>query len=170
MRQLLTVIFVFSIVAVVLSGCGKSAEIKSMETALNTEVMKLHDEQMGAMKQVDDLIGQLDGAVAMHDSLVAAHPKETVGHMADDLKGAKEKLIVAKQEVNAWMAGHKPYDVKMKHEEVMAQLTKDKDALMKTKDDIEAGITAALTAIESHKQAAQQLLAKLPKVMKHGKK
>lgn len=170
MKQLLTSLLVLAIVAVMISGCGKSAEIKSMETALNTQVMKLHDDQMGALKQVDELIGQLDGSLAMHDSLVAAHPKETAGHMADDLKSAKEKLIVAKQEVNAWMAGHKPYDVKMKHEEVMAQLTKDKDTLMKSKGDIEAGITAALTAIESHQRAAQELLAKLPKVMKHGRK
>jgi uncharacterized lipoprotein YehR (DUF1307 family) len=170
MKHLLTSVLVLAIIAVMISGCGKSAEIKSMEAALNTEVMKLHDDQMGALKQVDDLVGQLDGALAMHDSLVAAHPKEATGHMADDLKGAKEKLIVAKQEINAWMAGHKPYDVNMKHEEVMAQLSKDKDILMKTKGEIESGITGALTAIESHKKAAQELLAKLPKAMKHGRK
>jgi hypothetical protein len=155
------------IAAMALLGCGKSAEMKKMEGELDAAIMKLHETEMGTMNQVDGLVAQIDAA--LHDSLTAKNPKLAEGQAADDLKAAKEKLSAAKASLHAWMKDYKPYDEKMKHEEVMVNLTKDKDALVKVKTYMEAAITAATAALNSYKQAEDKLIAETAAHVKKGK-
>ena len=154
------------IAAILFVGCGKSDLQKKMETELNAAIMKLHDGQMASMKTMDDLTKQLDEVASMDDSLTRKNPKAAEGHSMDDLKAAKEKLAAVKADMTTWMSGHKPYDENMKHEEVMAQLTKDKDALTKIAADGQAAMSAATAAIESHKAFVQDLMAKATTMVK----
>lgn len=156
------------IAAIALAGCGKSAEMKKMEGELDAAIMKLHETEMGTMKQVDGLVAQIDAA--LNDSLTAKNPKLAKGQAADDLRAAKEEMSAAKASLQTWMKDHKPYDEKMKHEEVMVNLTKDKDALVKVKTYMEAAIASATTALNSYKQAEDELIAKAAAHMKKGKK
>jgi hypothetical protein len=60
-----------------------------------------------------------------------------------------------------WMSGMKPYDPTMDHMQAMAQLTKAKDGVMKVKADFQDAISAASTALASHKAAADEMATKL---------
>ena len=169
MKNVLVVLLLVAAIAFV--GCGKSAEMKKMETDLNAELMKMHDGQMAGMKQVGELVSSLDAALAKTDSLTAANPKLAEMLKTDDLKAAKEKLLAAKTGMESWMKGHKPYDVNMKHEEVLMNLKADKDALLKVKADGEAAIAGAGAALSANTAAVQDCLAKLaPVVAKKTKK
>jgi len=158
-----TIIMLAVMVAFVLTGCGKSEVEKKLESDLNSEVMKMHDAAMATITKGKDLASQLDKSVAMHDSLAKLYPKAFEGTTTDDLKAAKEKLASVKGEMDKWMQGHKPYDPNMKHEEVLAQLKKDKDDLMKIKNDVDGALSGATTVLEGHKQHAADLLSKAAK-------
>jgi predicted nucleic acid-binding Zn-ribbon protein len=154
------------LIAFVLAGCGKSEVQKKLESELNNEVTKVHDAAMATMTKGKDLASQLDGAVAIQDSLTKLYPKAFEGKTTDDLKAAKEKLAGVKDEMDKWMKGHKAYDPNGKHEELLAQLKKDKEDLTKIKGDVEGAFAAATTAIDSHKQLVADVTAKTVKTVK----
>jgi len=154
------------LVAFVLAGCGKSEIQKKLESELNNEVMKMHDATMTTITKAKDLTSQLDGAAAVQDSLAKLYPKAFEGKATDDLKAAKGKLAGVKDEMEKWMKGHKPFDPNGKHEEILAQLKKDKEDLTKIKNDVEGAFTAATTAIDNHKQLVTDAVAKTGKTVK----
>ena len=139
MKNALIALTLVVAVAVLLAGCGKSEEMKKIETALNTEVM------------------------AKHDELVAKYPKETTGHTTADLVAAQEKITAAKTAMEEWMKGFKPYDPEGKHEAVVAGLTATKDALAGLEKQFAEATTAAKDALASHTKTADDLMAKVAK-------
>jgi hypothetical protein len=158
-----TLITLAVLVAFVLAGCGKSEVQKKLESELNSEVMKMHDATMATIAKAKDLATQLDGAVAVQDSLAKLYPKAFQGKTTNDLTAAKEKLAGVKDEMDKWMKGHKQFDPNGKHEEILAQLKKDKEDLSKIKNDVEGAFAAATTAIDAHKQLATDAVAKTVK-------
>jgi hypothetical protein len=156
--------------AVALSGCGKSAEMKKMEADLFASVNKMHVEGMGLMTKATTMIATIDETAAMCDKFVAGHPKETAGHNHADLLSVKEKLAAGVTGMKEWMSGFKPYDENMKHEDVMAQLGKAKEGIMKVKADLDAALGAAESAVTAHKAQADEIMAKLAKPAKKGVK
>lgn len=154
-------VLLFTAVAFVLAGCGKSDEQKKMEADLWAQVTKLHDGQMAQVKGFDDLLGKIDATIATHNSLVMQFPKELAGHNMDDLTAAKEKLTTVKASMDAWMKEFKPYNVDMPHAEAMQTMKKNVDDLTKMGSEIDGAIAAANTAMDSHKAAAENLMAKM---------
>ncbi len=147
--------------AILLAGCGKSAEFKKLESDLFGSVTSMHDEGMSLMNQGRDLSARIDEAIASYDSMAAKYPKVFEGQSSDDLKAAKEKLAGAAASMKEWMSGMKPYDPTLDHTEVMAQLSAAKDGITKVKAQFQDAITSATTALENHKAFAEQTAAKL---------
>lgn len=147
--------------AVLIAGCGKSAEFKKLESDMYASVTAMHDDGMSMMNKESDLSAKIDDAIAKYDSMAAKYPKEFEGQSSDDLKAAKEKIATATASMKEWMSGMKPFDPTMDHTEVMAQLTAAKDGVTKVKANFQDALSAATTALENHKAAAEQMAAKL---------
>jgi uncharacterized membrane protein len=166
MKQVVILSVLMIAAAVLIAGCGKSEEFKKLESDLYASVTAMHDDGMSMMNKGKDLSAKIDDAIAKYDSMAAKYPKQFQGQSSDDLKAAKEKLATATTSMKEWMAGMKPYDPTMDHTEVMAQLTKAKDGVTKVKADFQDAISAATTALDSHKALAEEMTAKLAKGMK----
>jgi paraquat-inducible protein B len=162
MKTTLYAMIALMVVAVAFVGCGKSEAEKKVEQELSTAVTKLHDEGMKIMKEIPELTGKVDLAVAAHDSLAKLYPKQTEGHSAVDLTAAKEKLAAASASMEKWMKEAKKYTPEMKHADALALLNQQKTELGKITGEATAAVDAAKTALASHAQYAQDLLAKLP--------
>jgi hypothetical protein len=163
MKQALFALTLIIAVAVLVAGCGKSAEMKKIESALNTEVMTKHDALMKSMSGLDELSAQITTAVAKHDELVAKFPKYTAGHTSADLTAAQEKITAAKSAMVEWMKGFKPYDPQGKHEEIVAGLTVTKDALTVIEKQFDDATAMGKDALAGHTKAADDLMATLAK-------
>lgn len=159
MKHALTPLLV--VIALAIAGCGKSDELKKLESTLYGAVGKMHDDGMTLMNKGTDMSAKLDEAIAMIDSLAQKYPKQFAGHSTDDLKDAKAKIANAMASLKDWMSSFKPYDENMGHEEVMAQLSKAKEGITKVKADFESALTGASTALENEKAFAEQATAKL---------
>jgi paraquat-inducible protein B len=160
-KRILPLLFVLA-VAVLIAGCGKSAQMKQMEADLYKSVTSMHDEGMALMNKANEALAGIDAAIAENEKLAAAHPKEVAAHSMDDLTAAKQKLNSAVVSMKEWMSGFKPYDPEKKHEEVMAELTKTKDGIAKVKVNFDEAIAAAKTAVDTHTAFAAELMAKVP--------
>lgn len=159
------------VLAIALTGCGKSAEMKKMEADLFASVNKMHNDGMSLMTKATETIGKIDETVSQCEKFAADHPKETVGHNDADLKAAKAKLAAAVGSMKEWMSGFKPYDENMKHEDVLAQLEKSKIGITKVKADFEGALAGASAALDAHKAQADEIMAKMAKTVKKvGKK
>ena len=165
----LMLLFVLAL-AVALTGCGKSAEMKKMESDLFASVNKMHVDGMALMTRATAQVATIDETIAMCDKFVAEHPKETAGHNHADLMAVKEKLSAGVTGMKKWMSDFKPYDEKMKHEDVMAQLATSKDGIVKVKADLDAALASAESAVAAHKAQGEELMAKLAKPAKKGAK
>ncbi len=163
MKHVLLALSLVIVVAILLAGCGKSEEMKKVETAINAEVMAKHDELMKSMSGLDELTAQITAATARHDELVAKYPKLVTGHTGADLVAAQAKIAAAKAAMENWMAGFKPYDPEGKHEDVVAGLTVNKDALGAMQTQFADAMTAAKDALAGHTTAADDLMAKVSK-------
>ncbi len=103
-------------------------ENKESETLLNQEIMKVHDEVMPKMGEINRLKRQLsaykdevpDDNAAMKDSLINAI------------------LLLAKTEdnMNDWMSGYKYPNPDMKHDEMMKYLTGQQDTIKQINNDV----------------------------------
>ncbi len=160
MKNLPLALFVLLLSLLLLAGCGKSVEQKQLESDLNKRVMAMHGTEMAKTRQAQGLGVQLDSVMLMHDSLVGKFPKETAGHSGEDINLAKQKLASARAAMDAWMAGHKPYDENVKHDEVMTKLNADVRDLEKVGAQLDSAIADATSVVESHRKAAADLLAK----------
>ena len=154
------------VIAAALVGCGKSADMKKLETDLNAEIQKVHEVQMESMKVLDSLTASLDATMAKHTELAAKYPKALEGHSADDIAAAKEQIAGAKSAMGSWMKAYKPYDESLPHEQVMAQLNKDMEGLMGMQTQLAAAMKAASDVITSHAKAADEVMAKYDKKKK----
>ena len=150
-------------IAIVLSGCGKSADQQKLETDLNAAITKAHDEQMASMKVLDSLSTAIDAATTQHNELGAKYAKLVTGHTADDLTAALEKINAAKKGMSEWMKAYRPYDEKAPHEQAMAKLNKDMQDLMAVKTQIDEAMKTASAAITDHTKFADELMAKVAK-------
>lgn len=157
---IVAVLALFTVIA-----CGKGKELLDKEKALNTEVMKLHDDLMAMQKELDGLDGQLDATLNKHNELAKdkVYGKKLGDHKFDDITAAKGLITTAKEGMSAWMKGFKKYDPAKPHEEVMKQLNTDKDALTKVKADMEAASAAGKKAVEDHTKFAESLTVKKAK-------
>ena len=160
MRTLLTLT---AAVAIVLAGCGKSADQAKLESDLNAAINKAHDEEMATMKVLDSLASAVDATTARHNELAAKYAKLVTGHTTDDLTSALEKIASAKKSMQEWMKAYRPYDETAPHEQAMAKLNKDMQDLMAVKTQMDEAIQTASAAITDHTKFADELLAKAAK-------
>ena len=163
MKQMLLALSLVVLATLVVAGCGKSAEMKKLEAALNTEVMDKHEAIMKLVPEMDSLTSGITRVTAKHDSLVKMYPALTTGQTAADLVAAQEKISAAKAAMDAWMRGFKPYDADAKHEGVLAGLNTQKDELIAITKQFEEARLAACDAIAAHVVAADKVLAQIPK-------
>jgi hypothetical protein len=146
-------------VALMFAGCGKSSEQKAVEENLNAEVLKLHEKQMLELNEIRDLMSGIDIELSDHDRLAAAHPKEFAGRSPDDLIVAKKVLMAAKSAMDTWMSSYRMYDPRMKHEDAIAKLTKDRDDLFKIQAAFDSAKGAATAALDAHRAFVHQIAA-----------
>ena len=112
----------------ILSFSACKSENKEAETLLNQEIMKVHDEVMPKMGDINRMKRQLgaykdevpDDNAAMKDSLINAI------------------LLLAKTEdnMNDWMAGYKYPNPEMKHDDMMKYLKGQQDTIKQINDDV----------------------------------
>jgi hypothetical protein len=153
----MSVVVVLSI-SLLLIGCGKSEAFKKMESELNAQVMKLHEDQMKSVDELKGVVSQIDAAIANNDELAKKFAKKMGDHNVNDLVAAKEKIGTLGTQMEAWMKGFKKYDEKAKHEDVMKQLSGYKDELTTMGQNITETATAAKAALESQAAFATSLL------------
>ena len=163
MKQMLLALSLVVLVTLVVAGCGKSAEMKKLEAAINTEVMDKHEAVMKLVPELDSLTALITTVTAKHDSLVKMYPTQTDGQTAADLVAAQEKIAAAKAAMDVWMRGFKPYDADAKHEGVLAGLNTQKDELVAIMKQFAEARLAASDAIAAHQVAADKVLAQMPK-------
>lgn len=163
MKQMPLALSLVMLVAVLLAGCGKSEEMKKIETALNKEMMDKHDALMKSIADLDDLTAQIDTAMTKHDALVKQFPKLTEGHTATDLVAAQEKIAAAKSAMDSWMRSFKPYDPEAKHDAVIAALGIEKDELTAMQKQFNEAISAAKVALKTHATATEIVTKKTKK-------
>jgi uncharacterized protein YoxC len=163
MKKLLSVAILLMAVAMLLAGCGKSADMKKLEANLNTEVMQKHDDLMKQMSGLDGLADQIAALTAKQDSLAKLFPKQFAGLQSTDLLAAKEKLQAAKSAMTAWMKNFKPYDPELKHEVVMESLAKTKGDLDVIEKQFAEATTVAKDLVAKQSTMIDDLAAKLPK-------
>ena len=58
MKQTLAAVVMLALVALMVTGCGKSADQLKMEGDLSKQITALHDGLMAKMPQVNELLGQ----------------------------------------------------------------------------------------------------------------
>ena len=160
MRFSLVSIALVAALALVIAGCGKTAEQQKMETDLNAEVMALQKDVQSDVAGFADLQAKLDDAMKMHKDLMKKYAKKMKGHTMEDVAAAKQGLDAAKTEADAALNGLTAYDEKMDHEQAMAKLNQDKETLSKAKDKVVAALTAANAAISNHEKMKASLTAK----------
>lgn len=158
-RTLAALVFMLA-VAVLVAGCGKTEEMKKLESDLNAEIMKKHDDLMKSMTGLDELTAQITAAMTKHDELVKKFPRLTAGHESADLVAAQEKITAAKAAMESWMQGFKPFDLEAKHEDVVAGMTTSKNALVAMEEQFSDAMTAAKDALAAHAKAAETVMAK----------
>ena len=166
MRNVLLALSLVIVVAILLAGCGKSEEMKKIESALNSEVMAKHDELMKSMSGLETLNDQITVATAKCDELMAKYPKLTKEFSNAELTAAQEKIASAKSAMETWMKGFKPYDPELKHEEAVAALTANKDALGAMEKQLTEAMDAAKGALANSTKAADDLMAKVGKKLR----
>jgi hypothetical protein len=162
-KQHYIIVILLACMAMALFGCGKSAGQKKTEADLNTEVTKLQETITAALESA---LQDVNAALATHDSLVAASPKGARIHKADDLKSASKELETFKTAMDDWMAGYNPYETKMSHQDAMALLARHKEDLTAMQSNLNAAISQANTAIESHGKDRKDLQTKMGKRVK----
>ncbi len=111
-----------------LSFAACKSENKEAETLMNQEIMKVHDEVMPKMGDINRMKRQLsaykdevpDDNAAMKDSLINAI------------------LLLAKTEdnMNDWMAGYKYPNPEMKHDDMMKYLQGQQDTIKQINNDV----------------------------------
>jgi predicted small lipoprotein YifL len=160
MKQVFLALSLVLLVAGVLTGCGKSDEMKKVEAALNAEVMDKHEAVMKLVPEMDQVTSHISAVMARHDSLVKKYPALTAGHTTADLVAAQEKIAAAKAAMDAWMRSFKPYDPEAKHDAVIAGLNVQKDELTSIEKQFVDARRAAFDALAKHEVAADVVIAK----------
>jgi hypothetical protein len=160
MKQALAAVITLALVTLVVTGCGKSADQLKMEGDLSKQITALHDGLMAKMPQVKELLAKIPELTAQGEQLMKKYPKQTEALKTDGLKSASEMLVKAKSSMEAWMKTFKPYDVSMKHDDVMKALTTQKDDLTKMKAEFDTAVTGATTSVEAYSKTIEGLMAK----------
>jgi hypothetical protein len=160
MKQALAAVVMLALVALVVTGCGKSADQLKMEGDLSKQITALHDGLMAKMPQVKELLAKIPELSAQGEMLAKKYPKQAEALKTDGLKSASEMLVKAKSSMEAWMKTFKPYDVSMKHDDVMKALTTQKDDLTKMKVEFDTAVTGATTAADTYSKTVEGLMAK----------
>ncbi len=163
MKHALAGLVLLIAVSILVAGCGKTEEMKKMESSLNAEVMQKHDDLMKSMSGLDDLTAQITAAMTKHDEMVKKYPKMVAGHESADLVAAQEKITAAKTAMENWMKGFKPFDPEAKHEVVLSGMTVTKDALVAMEKQFADAMSTAKGALAAHEKAAAMVMAKMPK-------
>lgn len=163
MKHALAGLVLLIAVSILVAGCGKTEEMKKMESSLNAEIMKKHDDLMKSSSGLDDLTAQITAAMTKHDEMVKKYPKMVAGHESADLVAAQEKITAAKTAMENWMKGFKPFDLEEKHEVVLSGMTATKDALVAMEKQFDDAMSTAKGALAAHEKAAEMVMAKMPK-------
>jgi hypothetical protein len=151
-----------AVLALFITGCGKTQEQQKLESNENAEVVALRNDVDRNLAGFADLQERLDATLKMHGELVKKYAAKMKGHTTDDLAAAKQGLDAAKGEAEAALKALSTYDMKLEHEQAMQKLNQDKQSLIKVKDVVAGAVSAANAAIENHEKMKTSLMAKAP--------
>ncbi len=159
-----TFVLVMGLLALLVIGCGPSAEQKKMVDDLTAEVKTMADNAQSSLGQLDGLAGEITAAVSSGDSLAKKYPKQSaeITDVINKLNSAKERLMSVKNNVSSWLAAFKVPDLAtMEFDKVMTQLKQDKEQLTTAKSEIEGALGAANAALDGYKNLAASLMTKV---------
>ena len=151
---------VLALAGLVLSGCGKSAEERRLESELWTKVKALHDTTMAHVMEFGDLEQKIDDAVTRHEELAKRYGRKLKGHSTDDLVTARAALESLRTKMENWMKGFKPYDESLPHQDAMASLEVSLKWLTGMQGELKRGMQQADDALQAHEQAALSVMKK----------
>ena len=143
-------LFVFLSVGLIVVGCGKSDEQKKMETDLNEQISKGHHAQMAKLADVDEMIDSVEASLARYDSLAAAHQKEVAQQPKSDLISARDRLTSSREAMESWMAAYRPYNEGIKHDQAMAEMKTEFDALQQVAVETDSALADASRSVHAH--------------------
>ena len=112
----------------VLSFSACKSDTKEAETLLNQEIMKVHDEVMPKMGEINRMKRQLS---AYKDEV----PDDNA-EMKDSLINAILLLAKTEDNMNDWMSGYKYPNPDVKHEEMMKYLKGQQDTIKQINGDV----------------------------------
>lgn len=120
--------FVLLSLGFLLSFSACKSENKESETLLNQEIMKVHDEVMPKMGDINRMKRQLG---AYKDEV----PDENAA-MKDSLINVILLLAKTEDNMNDWMAGYKYPNPEMKHNDMMKYLKGQQDTIKQINNDV----------------------------------
>ncbi len=112
----------------VLSFSACKSDTKEAETLLNQEIMKVHDEVMPKMGEINRMKRQLS-------EYKDAVPDDNA-EMKDSLINAILLLAKTEDNMNDWMAGYKYPNPDMQHEEIMTYLKGQQDTIQQINNEV----------------------------------
>lgn len=160
------VLAIVAMALIVLAGCGPSEEQRKMLADLTSEVTGMVNAAQSSLGNLDNITSQLASAVANGDSLAMKFPKEAPAITAavNQVKSAADRVSGVKNNVSDWLKNYQAPDLtKMKFDEVISRLKKNKDDLTTATSEIEGALSAANSALEGYKSVAAGLMAKVAK-------
>lgn len=158
------VVPIAALILVALVGCGPSAEQKKMVADLTTEVTSMMNDAKSSLGDLDKAAGDITTSLSGADSLMMKYPKDTeaINGAVTQLKSAKDRLMSVKDNVSSWINAYKAPDLtKMKFDQVIADLKKNKDELTTATSEIKGALSAASAAIDGYKNVASTLMSKV---------
>ena len=120
--------FVLIALGLFLSFAACKSENKEAETLLNQEIMKVHDEVMPKMGDINRMKRQLS---AYKDEV----PDDNA-EMKDSLINAILLLAKTEDNMNDWMSGYRYPNPDMKHDDMMKYLQGQQDTIKQINNDV----------------------------------
>lgn len=112
----------------VLSFSACKSDTKEAETLLNQEIMKVHDEVMPKMGEINRMKRQLS-------EYKDAVPDDNA-EMKDSLINAILLLAKTEDNMNDWMAGYKYPNPDMQHDQIMKYLKGQQDTIQQINNEV----------------------------------
>jgi ABC-type transporter Mla subunit MlaD len=161
MKQLIVVV---ALAVGVLAGCGPTQEQQKMLADLTTEVTSMVNTAQSSLGNLDNMAGELTSALSQGDSLAKKFPKDApaIDAAVARLKSAGDRVTAVKGNVSAWIENYKAPDLtKLKFDEAISDLKKNKDDLTAATSEIQGALSAATDALNNYKGVAAGLMTKV---------
>ena len=152
----------FTLIALSLSGCGKSWNDLKIEAEMNELVARPHDEGMLLANPFPGLEREIDAALSAHDSTARMHSGLFSADTCNELTAAEHRLDSARLAMRTWMREHGEYDDTLPHWKVGDLLARDKEHLLSITTEMKAASDPASNVLARYRRVLAKEIAARP--------